>query len=107
MALPSAREEPDERACLERFLPKPAVLAVADVQADQLVATAAGTEVLRSTRQGRGTWSQGENHGDRLHLLAGLAIEVDLTRLGVGECLTAGGRGAHSVELLRVHGGED
>jgi hypothetical protein len=25
----------------------------------------------------------------------------------VGEGLAAGGRGAHAVELLRVHGGED
>ena len=36
-----------------------------------------------------------QDHRHRLHLLAGLAIDVDLARLGVGDRLAAGGRGAH------------
>ena len=92
---------------LKRFLAQAAVGAVADVEADQLVAAAAGAEVLRTARQGGGRGGEGQDGCHRLHLLAGLAVEVDPARLGGGQGLAARGRGAHPVELLRVHGGED
>jgi DNA topoisomerase IB len=50
---------------------------------------------------------QGQDHRHRFHLLAGLAIEIDGTRLGVGNRLSARGRGAHPVELTIVHRRED
>ena len=88
-------------------LAQAAVRAVADVEADQLVAAAAGAQVLRGARQGGGRGGQRQDHRHRLHLLAGLAVDVDRARLGVGERLAAGGRGAHPVELLLVHRRED
>gem|GEM_PF-5049354 len=92
---------------LKSFLAQPAVRAVADVETDQLVATTAGPQVLGRTWQSGCAWGQGKDHRDRLHLLAGLAVDVDLAGFGVGEGLAARGRGAHPVELLRVHGRED
>jgi len=92
---------------LKRFLPKPAVLAVADVETNQLVASTTGPQILGRTRQSGRARGQGKDRRYRLHLLSRLAVEVDLAGFGVGEGLTAGGRGAHPVELLRVHGRED
>src|SRR5215218_22476 len=92
---------------LKSFLAQPAVRAVADVQPDQLVAAAAGAEVLGAARQRRDRGREREDLGDRLHLLAGLAIDVAGARLGVGDRLATGGRGAHAVELLLVHRRED
>lgn len=45
----------------------------------------------------------GEDHRDGEHLLAGLTVAVDLARFGMGQCLAAGGRGAHAEKLLAVH----
>ena len=57
--------------------------------------------------QGGGRGGERQDHRHRLHLLAGLAVDVDGAGLGVGERLAARGRGAHPVELLLVHGRED
>jgi hypothetical protein len=88
-------------------LAQPAVGAVADVDADQLIAAAAGAQVLRLPRQGGGGGGKWQDHRDRLHLLAGLAVDVDRPRLDVGDRLAAGGRGAQAVELTVVHSRED
>lgn len=99
--------EDAEMRRLERALAKAAVGAVAYVQPDQLVAATAGAQVVRGAREGRGRGGEWQDHRHRLHLLAGLAVDVDRPRLGVGERLAARGRRAHPVELLRVHDGED
>ena len=92
---------------LQGALAKPAVGAVRHVDPDQLVAATAGPEVLGAAGQRRGRGRQRQDHGDGKHLLAGLAVTVDLTRFGGGDRLAAGGRGAHAVELLTVHRRED
>src|SRR3954447_13002744 len=84
---------------LKSFLAQPAVRAVADVQADQLVTAAAGAEVLGAAREGGGRGGERQDRRRRLRLLAGLAVDVDRARLGGGEGLAAGGRGPHPVEL--------
>ena len=51
---------------------------------------------------------QRQDAGDRLHLLSGLAVDVDAVRLGGRERLTARGAGAKPVPLSRVlHGTQD
>ena len=69
--------------------------AVAQVDADQLLAAAALHEVLRRPEQRRGRWRERQDPGDGLELLAGLAIEgVDAVGVGLDEGLAAGGRRA-------------
>jgi hypothetical protein len=92
---------------LKGFLAQAAIRAVADVETNQLVAAAAGAQVLRRAGEGRGAGCERQDHCHRHHLLAGLAVEVDLARLGMCKRLAARGRRAHAIELLRVHGGED
>ena len=92
---------------LQSALAQAAVRAVADVDPDQLVAAAAGAEVLRLRGSDGGGGGERQDHRHRLHLLAGLAVDVDRARLGVGDRLAAGGRGAHAVELTIVHRRED
>jgi hypothetical protein len=95
--------EDDGAKALKRALAEAAVLTVRNVDPDQLIAATAGPEVLGGAREGGGRGGEGQDHRHRLHLLAGLAIGVDGTWLGVGNRLAAGGLGAHAVELTLVH----
>ena len=76
------------------FLAQPAVRAVADVEADQLIAAAALAQV-----HGRGAdpklTAPAAASGHRLEPLAGLAVDVDAAGLGGDERLAAGGRGPY------------
>ena len=96
---PAERLEPAQRVSGQGGLAQPAVRAVADVEADQLVAAAAGAQVLGRAQQRRVRRRERQGPGHRLHLLAGLAVDVDAAGLGRGEGLAAGGAGAQAVDL--------
>src|SRR3954451_4087786 len=93
---------PSARAAVERRLAQPAVGTVGDVEADQLVAAAADAQVLDRPDQRGGRRGERENHGHRLHLLAGLLVDVDAVRLGGGELLAPRRTGAEAEELALV-----
>jgi hypothetical protein len=84
-----------------------AVGAVADVDADQLVAAAAGPEVIGAAQERRRGGGQRQDCRNRLHLLAGLPVPVDTTRLRSGNGLPAGGGSAKPVSLWASHRRED
>ena len=99
-AAAAARAVPRSRvitAFAERGLAQAAVGTVADVEADQLIAAPALAQVRGRAQQGRVRRRQRQDAGDRLHLLAGLAIDVDAVRLGDRERLTARGAAAKPV----------
>src|SRR5204862_4694200 len=79
-----------------------AVRAVADVQADELVAPAADPQVLRRSQQRRVRGGEREGPGDGEELLARLAIGVHGARLDVGQSLPARRRRPQSVDLAGV-----
>src|SRR5262245_13633223 len=87
---------------VEPGLTEPAVRAVRDVEPDQLVAAPADPEVLDLAGQRRLRRRQRHHAGDRLHLLAGLVIDVDGVRLGGRELLAARRACPETVDLTLV-----
>ena len=92
---------------VEPRLAQAAVRAVADVEPDQLIAAAARAQVLgkRSSAESEGASGSVARH--RLHLLAGLAIDIDPVGDRGRERLATGGARAQAVDLASVlHGRE-
>ena len=92
---------------VEGRLAQPAVGAVADVEADQLVAAPADPQVLRASR--RSAESEGASGSVRVtgtQLLAGLPVDVGGSRLDRGERLAPRGRRPQPVDLAEFMGAD-
>src|SRR4051794_23476760 len=87
----------------ERCHPAPAVRAVVEVLLGELVAPVADPQVLDGPRQLRRRRSEREDLPEDLELLAGVAVAVDLPRLGLDDDLAPRRGRAQAVSLGDGH----
>jgi hypothetical protein len=92
-----------ETSDVERLHAPSAVGAIVQILLAELVAPVAEPQVLDRPGQLRRGGGEGKKLGDHLERLAGLAIHVHPTGLGLYHDLTPGGRRPHPVPLTRPH----